>query len=724
LLEYAVRLLHGTLAILAAMLGVFLARHHPLVPRLLVWVVVAWGLAVCLRPAIWVFVLPAALPIAGFSAWTGWIGVEEFDLLALGAASGCNARMALQGVGWCCQTRTSEPVPAPAALLRPAPQNLPGRRTRRPGVRAEIPLTACQSPFPNRVPPAPRDAAAARDPFRFAWIGLAALAASSVLAMVRGLADADGLDLGWFQAYEDPLNSLRIGKSLLLALLLLPSLRSLQQAAPALVVRRLSAGMATGLGLVSLVVLCERAAYPGMLDFSTPYRTTALFWEMHVGGAALDVFLVLTVPFAVHALVQARNPWRWVLAAALAVAAGYTCLTTFSRGVYLGVGLALGVLACLLPGRRRQRSWPPAATGYDLRGDAPQPERWRVWGNRVLVVLLVCEGAAVLGLGDFMSTRLAAGERDLGGRLQHWREGLSLLRTPSEFLLGRGLGRFPTNYSQAVAGRGLPGHLQIVDDPEESYLRLFGPAPGVRLSGAFELLQRVPLVNGNYTLNFDLRAPRFARVSVGVCQQHLLYVAACTRQVVVVTDGEARWRHFSLPLDFRSELPDRRWVPALGFLAVHLEGGADFVDVDNLGLLDGRGRQLLANGSFTSGLGQWYFAARHYFLPWHVDNLFLEVLIDQGAVGLSLLLTLLAMAFARLLWGRGREHVLAPYLLAALSGCLAVAVFSNVLDMPRSAFLFYLLLCSALFLDGHPPDAPSNPRSGSLKAPRKAPHAV
>jgi hypothetical protein len=99
LLEYAVRLLHGTLAILAAMLGVFLARHHPLAPRLLVCLVVAWGLAVCLRPAIWLFVLPAALPIAGLSAWTGWIGVEEFDLLALGAASGCYARMALQGVG-------------------------------------------------------------------------------------------------------------------------------------------------------------------------------------------------------------------------------------------------------------------------------------------------------------------------------------------------------------------------------------------------------------------------------------------------------------------------------------------------------------------------------------------------------------------------------------------------------------------------------------------------
>ena len=719
------RLLHGTLAILAVTLSVFLALHHPLAPWLLVCVVVAWGVAVYLRPEIWLFVLPAALPIAGFSPWTGWIGVEEFDLLALGAASGCYARMALLGAGWSRRTRTSESgLAVPAALPRPAPQALPGRRTRKPGVRAETPLTTCQSSFPNRVPLAIRDASAARNPFRFARIGLAALAASSMLAMVRGLADADGLALGWFQAYEDPLNSLRIGKSLLLALLLLPSLRSLLQAAPALAVRRLSAGMATGLGLVSLAVFCERAAYPGLLDFSTPYRTTALFWEMHVGGAALDVFLVLTLPFAVHALAQARNPWRWVLAAALAVAAGYACLTTFSRGVYLGVGLALSVLACLLPGRWRQCSWPPAATVNDLRGDAPQPEHWRVWGNRVLVVLLVCEGAGVLGLGDFMSTRLAAGERDLGGRLQHWREGLSLLRAPSEFLLGRGLGRFPANYSRAVAGRGLPGHLQIVDDHEESYLRLFGPAPGVRLSGAFELLQRVPLVNGNYTLNFDLRAPRFARVNVGVCQQHLLYVAACTRQVVVVPDGESRWRHFSLPLDFRSELPDRRWVPALGFLAVHLEGGADFVDVDNLGLLDGRGRQLLANGSFTSGLGQWYFAARHYFVPWHIDNLFLEVLIEQGAIGLSLLLTLLAMAFARLLWGRGREHVLAPYLLAALSACLAVAVFSSVLDMPRSAFLFYLLLCSALFLDGRPPEAPPGTRRYSLQAPRKAPHAV
>jgi hypothetical protein len=79
------------------------------------------------------------------------------------------------------------------------------------------------------------------------------------------------------------------------------------------------------------------------------------------------------------------------------------------------------------------------------------------------------------------------------------------------------------------------------------------------------------------------------------------------------------------------------------------------------------------------------------------------------------------MAFANLLRGPGAEITsLAPYLLAALLACLVVGVFSSLLDMPRSAFLFYLLLCSsALFLDGRAPDsllkAPSAPAQNALR---------
>jgi O-antigen ligase len=137
----------------------------------------------------------------------------------------------------------------------------------------------------------------------------------------------------------------------------------------------------------------------------------------------------------------------------------------------------------------------------------------------------------------------------------------------------------------------------------------------------------------------------------------------------------------------------------LGFFDLRLLGPAAFIDVDNLSIVDARGRQLLANGGFSEGMSQWFFSSRHDFLSWHVDSLFLEVLIDQGVVGLSLLLALLAMAFANLLRGPGGDHVLAPYLLSALLACLVVGVFSSLLDMPRSAFLFYLLLSCALFLN-------------------------
>ena len=57
-------------------------------------------------------------------------------------------------------------------------------------------------------------------------------------------------------------------------------------------------GMVAGLALVCLVVLWERAVYAGLFDFSLPYRTSAWFWEMHVGGGAIDAYLAMALPFA------------------------------------------------------------------------------------------------------------------------------------------------------------------------------------------------------------------------------------------------------------------------------------------------------------------------------------------------------------------------------------------------------------------------------------------
>lgn len=67
----ALILTHGVLATLAGLLGAFIAQHHPLWPASLNTILVVWCLAVYWYPYIWLFVLPALLPVAGFSAWTG-----------------------------------------------------------------------------------------------------------------------------------------------------------------------------------------------------------------------------------------------------------------------------------------------------------------------------------------------------------------------------------------------------------------------------------------------------------------------------------------------------------------------------------------------------------------------------------------------------------------------------------------------------------------------------
>ena len=61
--------------------------------------------------------------------------------------------------------------------------------------------------------------------------------------------------------------------------------------------------------------------------------------------------------------------------------------------------------------------------------------------------------------------------------------------------------------------------------------------------------------------------------------------------------------------------------------------------------------ELLANCDFATGLGHWYPAAEDYFLPLHIDNLALEILIERGGLGLAVLASrgrcFLALCFRR-----------------------------------------------------------------------------
>ena len=352
----ALRLLLGLVALLAAVLGAWLAAHHPLGGLAALLLFTAASTLAWAWPGGWLVWLPALVPCLGLAAWSGWITVEETDLLVLAAAAGSYARWA----------------------------GMPASTARRPVFGLGL-----------------------------GWLWIALWTASVALATWRGVADAGGLKLDWWGAYRSPMNALRLSKPTVALLLLLPLwLHAANRAAapqaasqPALptgqaasaqtgppagtaAADHLTLGLALGHGAAALGCLWERVAYPGLLNFSTDYRTTGLFWEMHVGGAALDGFLALTMPFAVRLLLTARQRGVWLLGCAITLLGAYAAVTTFSRIVFLAVPLAVGLMVVL---QQLQAVSGPTR----LPGAAPSPGVQRLGTAALLLLGGVAAAAAV-----------------------------------------------------------------------------------------------------------------------------------------------------------------------------------------------------------------------------------------------------------------------------------------------------------------------------------------
>lgn len=796
------------LAAACAAAGVTLASHYPLSAPAAMLLFMLAAAASWWRPHAWLVWLPALLPVVGFAPWTGWITFEELDLLVLAVATGGYARRA-----W----RTPHET---------------GAQVARHGSSAA------------------------------ALIGLtvALFAASTLLAMARGFADAGGFSFGWFQGYREPMNSVRLAKPVFAALLLWPLWHAAQRQAPDRSAQQVSLGMMLGLLGASLAALWERLAFTGLLNFSTDYRTTALFWEMHVGGAALDGYLALTMPFAVRELLAAQTRQRWAFAAAVTALGTYACITTFSRGVYLAVPVGLGLMWALRAAQQRRAApaqrpatrhalvaracviaafvlaaaWMFPSSGYrgmlaltgalclllplgsalrqagradlfagasigavlataaaaiawlvpkgpyvvyalgvlfglamlGLRqsaaprgharhaaalawagylwvltatalvawhwgGDAalqralpavavllaaalasawsrrdlwPQGLRWQ--GDTLGIAVLAGGLVAAFGGGAYMGDRFATTESDLSGRLAHWRLSAAMLDGLDDWMLGKGLGRYPDSYAIAAPENLRPGDLRLQGADTGAQLKLTG---GGQLTGdpdkpmshggdILRLTQRIALPAGRPHVSFDVRAPRAAELNIAVCTKHLLYPDACLARAVRAEAKPGQWQHFQVELQGEPLSRGAWYAPRLVAFTFGVDTSGGEVEATRFSLTDSNGRDLLSNGGFSANLAHWFFTSDRSHLPWHAKNMALHVLFDQGVVGLSLLCALAAGALWRTCLGNARQHALAPSLAGATIGFIVVGLFDSLLDVPRVAFVWYSLVLMMLSL--------------------------
>lgn len=243
-------------------------------------------------PLLWLLVIPALLPILNLAPWSGRFFLEDFDFVILTSIAG---------------------------LLWQGSYRFSGR------------------PQFRRLP----------------TLLIAALLLTHTIALVHGVLPLAAWDANAFSNYYSHYNALRVGKSLLWAVLLIPPVLRAFSTAPQQARQSLLFGVTLGLLGNGLAMVWERgvltdlvygqslyAKMAGLTDFSREYRGTGLFAEMHTGGEAIDGYIALAWPFALGCLAIAL-PRVW-LAGMMSLPAGlYSALVTFSRGTYLAVAVSL-----------------------------------------------------------------------------------------------------------------------------------------------------------------------------------------------------------------------------------------------------------------------------------------------------------------------------------------------------------------------------------------------
>ena len=492
----------------------------------------------------------------------------------------------------------------------------------------------------------------------FAVLALGYLVAAGIGAMPWPWPDANS-----WASYHSPYNALRIAKGLVWAGLFIGVLGRLAQAG-ADIRTLLAGGMAIGLAGVVGWVVWERAAFVGLFDFKADYRATGPFSAMHRGGAFVECYLAVAMPFVAWRIVDtARAGVRWLLILLL-LAASYALMVTFSRNGYAAFGATLVLLLWLAAGDARGRKGLLAG----LLAAAAVAVAWPIVG------------------GPYARERLAAWSQDLSVRRAHWADALDMRDGgAATAIFGVGLGRFPSLHYWGSREATRAGSYALAPQP--------GAAPVLRLgAGATLYLDQIvgSVAPGPHRLGVRLKANRpGAQLELGLCEKWMLTSRACVGAAVKAGEVPDRWTDVETTLDLSTLAagPGR----TIKF-SIHTPAASSVIDVARVSLQAADGRELLRNGDFSAGLDRWFFST-DADPPWHVHSLPVAVLLEQGWFGVLAWAVLLASALVVGVRQAAAGDRGAAAALAALLAFLISASLNTLIDEPR--FLFLLLLVAA-----------------------------
>lgn len=568
------------------------------------------------RPDLWLIWILASLPLLDLTPWSGRLYWTEYDTLLLATA----------GVGY----------------LRLRPDRYMQPVLRRPAI-----------------------------------VLLTLFVFSTAISLGIGIFPLAPLDHNAFANYYSSYNGLRAVKGLLFALIFIPLLaREWHKAEQA--VRRLALGMSLGLAVEILYILWERITFPGLFNFETGYRITGSFHGMHTGGAYIEGFLVLALPFTALWAWQQRRATITVLAIGLYCLGAYCVMVTFSRGgqvafVLVTIMLTAGLLRLALH------------------------ERARLLSN-LYIVILVTGIAGVIAWPIFSSSysqaRFAIIDRDTVTRMDHWQNTIDIASMQGASIFGMGLGSFPSAFFWYSNTPVRPSTYTFATEGQNIFLQLGN-------GGALYFEQPVAVkLKQHYILTMNLRsqAPT-AAITAPVCEKALLYSFDCIWSTIRLDNAPpGQWGYYEVEIftDKFNQANSRIRRPVKLSLYNHQRG--TMVEVDNISLIDSNGNNLIRNGDFSDGMSHWFFSTDNQ-LPWNIENLYLHIFFEQGWLGLACFLAITGYMLLRGLVRTWHNDSLSMTLCVSLGAFLVLGMINSLIDEPRLAFLFYLLLSTGLITD-------------------------
>ena len=128
-----------------------------------------------------------------------------------------------------------------------------------------------------------------------------------------------------------------------------------------------------------------------------------------------------------------------------------------------------------------------------------------------------------------------------------------------------------------------------------------------------------------------------------------------------------------------------------GVLSIQLLQANASIRITAVELLDKSGRQVLKNADLALGPRYWSSIAYGNFLPWHMDNLLLELLIERGLLAVLILALAVAWALLQLARGVRRGSPLALVVGGSIIAGLMAGGLISFAEVPRVSLVLWLL---------------------------------